>query len=456
LRSGADRESLGVVKGRAFAMPSHDMPQSTQPTHQATLTALAEVVDEAGVRAALAAFPKEAFAAPSLGIHFARLLLVPRDPQGAPSASWLALETNFDATADDDATAQAAQLGALAGVAREALSGAFRHCKGFTQGAALAPYLEARLLASTAAYQGHPYHDLARIKLEQRVREVIMEWLETAPNDPPGTLFDAIRRHVRAQSRVDPVLGGLDVDAPAPSLPDPAVRSEHLREKVWPWLANVGVALPIIPHLPSVAYWDRRDATYDVRTHQEAWTPADMAEFAAISASEDHGMQNALSHVVPVRAGLGRLAVLKSAHAYIAAVAKNHFAYVGNLGGIPTIHFAKWLLIDEGSRLLFFSNYDGSWESYLGDFIDQAADGLNVAWSCTRQYPKTKMLAFEGAKDEETFKAWGRDCQMPTQVFYSAYPDLSIQAINNNTWIRYRLHQEASAGGLETWFRRLT
>jgi hypothetical protein len=45
---------------------------------------------------------------------------------------------------------------------------------------------------------------------------------------------------------------------------------------------------------------------------------------------------------------------------------------------------------------------------------------------------------------------------MPTQVFYSAYPDLSIQAINNNTWIRYRLHQAASEGGLETWFRRLT
>jgi hypothetical protein len=159
---------------------------------------------------------------------------------------------------------------------------------------------------------------------------------------------------------------------------------------------------------------------------------------------------------VPLRAGSGRLNVLESAHALIAAIAKNHFAYVGQLGGIPTIHFAKWLLIDDDRRLLFFSNYDGSWESYLGDFIDQAAEGLNVAWSCTREYPKTKLLAYEGAKDEESFKGWGRDCQMPTQVFYSAYPDLSIQAINNNTWIRYRLHQAASEGGLETWFRRLT
>jgi hypothetical protein len=45
---------------------------------------------------------------------------------------------------------------------------------------------------------------------------------------------------------------------------------------------------------------------------------------------------------------------------------------------------------------------------------------------------------------------------MPTQIFYSAYPDLSIQAVNNNTLIRYRLHEPAGAGDLDTWFRRLT
>ena len=203
-------------------------------------------------------------------------------------------------------------------------------------------------------------------------------------------------------------------------------------------------------------WWDAHDTSYDIRGRQEAWTAADRQEFAAIAATEDHGMQNALSHVVPLREGVGRLAVLRAAHAYIAKVAVNHFSYVGQLGGIPTIHFAKWVLIDSGRRLLFFSNYDSSWESYLGDFVDQAAAGLNLAWSCTREYPKTTLLAFGGANDEESFKAWGRACQVPTQVFYSAYPDLSIQAVNNNTWIRHRLHQAAAEGGLDAWFRRLT
>ncbi len=430
-----------------------------QPTRQGTLTAIAEVADEEALLAALAAVPPSTFSDPALGIHFARMLLVPRDPQGAPSAAWLALETNFDAAGADDALAQAAQIAALDRVAGAALSAVLRCCKGFAGGGAVGPYLTAHLREPTAAYQGHPYHDLARIRLEQRVREVVLGWLESAPRDPPATLFDGVRQNLRERVKVDPALAGLDVDAAAPSLPDPRVRSEHLREKVWPWISNVVPALPIIPRLPEIAWWDAHDAAYDVRIHQEAWTGADRADFAAISATEDHGLQNALSHVVPLRAGMGRLAVLKSAHAFIAAVAKNHFSYVGQLGGIPTIHFAKWLLIDSGTRLLFFSNYDGSWESYLGDFIDQAAEGLNVAWSCTREYPETRLLALDGAKDEETFKSWGRDCQMPTQVFYSAYPDLTIQAVNNNTWIRHRLHSEAGAAGVEpldAWFRRLT
>jgi hypothetical protein len=308
----------------------------------------------------------------------------------------------------------------------------------------------------TAAYQGHPHHDLARIRLEQRVRDVVVTLLEQAPREPPGNLFERVRAHVRARSRVDPLLEGLDVDAPPPPLPDPAVRRTHLKENALGWLVNLGPALPIAWDIGKIWRWDHADDFYDIRSRQEAWTPADMARFAGIAATEDHGLQNALSNVVPLRSGPDRLDVLRAAHAAIAKIAEKHFSLVGQLSGIPTIHFAKWVIIDEGRRLLFLSNYDGSWESYLGDFVDQAAPGLNLAWSCTRRYPKTKWLFEQGAKDEESFKAWGREIQVPTQAFYSAYPTLSIQAVNNNTWIRYRLHAPASEGGLDEWFRRLS
>ncbi len=67
----------------------------------------------------------------------------------------------------------------------------------------------------------------------------------------------------------------------------------------------------------------------------------------------------------------------------------------GSLGNISSIHFARWVLIDEGRRLLFFSNYDGSWEKHLGDFIDKAAVGLTSVWSNTEGFPKTVLLAFK-------------------------------------------------------------
>ena len=137
-------------------------------------------------------------------------------------------------------------------------------------------------------------------------------------------------------------------------------------------------------------------------------------------------------------------------------MAKRYFDDIGQLGGIPSIHFAKWLLIDDNKRLMFLTNYDSSWESYLGDFVDHAPVGLNLAWVCTSQYPRTALLVFLGATDEERFKAWSRAHQRPTQVFYTAYPELSIAALNNNTWIRCGLHHAPGALDLRAWFRRIT
>src|SRR6185436_20728120 len=95
----------------------------------------------------------------------------------------------------------------------------------------------------------------------------------------------------------------------------------------------------------------------------------------ACANNEDHGAHNALTHVVPLKKGWIRARALAGLHRYLKGVAHDHFNEIGMLGGIPSIHFAKWLLIDEGRRLLFTSNYDGNWESYLGDFVDGAALG---------------------------------------------------------------------------------
>ncbi len=438
------------------------MPAPRQSIRQETLTVLARVAWEPDLRTLLAAFDPAVFGAPDLGIHFARLAIIPRENSCAGSTAMLAFESNFDTPLDDAADARHAHFTALADRLTGPLGALFACCEGMENAQspeALAAYLVRSFVPATATYQGHAARSVARIRLESRLREVVLTFLETAPAVSPEELFEAVRRHVRACVASDPLLAGLDIDAPPPALPDPVVRSQHLRERVSPWIANAGLrdVLSIAVQAPRAVFeWQARDVVYDVRGHQEQWTPADRAAFSAIADTEDHGTQNALTHVVPVRKGAGRLSVLKHAHAIIDRLSQNHFQYIGQLGTIPSIHFAKWVLFESGQRLLFLSNYDKSWESYLGDFVDKAPEGLNLAWSCTEEYPRTVGIAFEGAKDEETFKAWGRAYQVPTQVFYSAYAELTIETINNNTWIRHRLHQPADAGALDSWFRRLT
>ena len=60
----------------------------------------------------------------------------------------------------------------------------------------------------------------------------------------------------------------------------------------------------------------------------------------------------------------------------------------GFLGAIGTIHAARWVTIPGTRELVFFSNYGGSWESYLEDFITQAHEGLTAVWSNTIGFPR--------------------------------------------------------------------
>ena len=105
----------------------------------------------------------------------------------------------------------------------------------------------------------------------------------------------------------------------------------------------------------------------------------------------------------------------------------------GYLDTINTIHFARWVLLPGANRLMFFSNYGGSWESYLEDFIAKAASGLTGVWSNTEGYPRTRWLFLDGARDGDRFKRWARRQQVPTLFWYSAYPDLNTARIRINS-----------------------
>ena len=120
-----------------------------------------------------------------------------------------------------------------------------------------------------------------------------------------------------------------------------------------------------------------------------------------------------------------------------------HIYTRGRLARVGTIHFARWVFLDDKRRLLFASNYDGSVDSYMDDFINKVAFGVNMVFSNGIGYPRTSFLLFGGASYEMDYKRYLRRHQLPTQVWYNAYPGLATSDLAANTQIREGLERPA-------------
>lgn len=163
----------------------------------------------------------------------------------------------------------------------------------------------------------------------------------------------------------------------------------------------------------------------------------DQDELAAMAQRENapgHAQNHMLSHTV-MKPGIIRKLTIRLAFLAVARLtALNPRA--GHLGDIGTIHFARWVTLPGTRDLLFFSNYGGSWESYLEDFITKAHAGLTAVWSNTLGFPRSRNLFLGGATDGERFKRFARASMIHTPFWYSAYPGLTTANIRTNQRIR--------------------
>lgn len=174
-------------------------------------------------------------------------------------------------------------------------------------------------------------------------------------------------------------------------------------------------------------------------------TAVGIAALDRILANEDHCAQNHLTAISTMKAGILRRMALRLSF-YLISISAQKVFKPGFLATINTIHFARWVLLPGTDKLMFFSNYGGSWESYLEDFIAKASAGLTGVWSNTEGYPRTRWLFLDGARDGDRFKRWARRQQVPTLFWYSAYPKLNTTRIRVNSRIRRGI---ASATGNE-------
>ena len=127
------------------------------------------------------------------------------------------------------------------------------------------------------------------------------------------------------------------------------------------------------------------------------------------------------------------------------------WARPGFISDMGTIHFAGWLRPSGTGKLVFLANYDGSWESYLEDFVTRAHPGQTAVWSNALGFPNAENLVEGGASDGDRFKRWVRRQQRPSQFWYSRLPMLTLDRARTNALIHVGLARAGSDTEARPW-----
>jgi hypothetical protein len=88
---------------------------------------------------------------------------------------------------------------------------------------------------------------------------------------------------------------------------------------------------------------------------------------------------------------------------------------------IQTIHYARWVIIDGGERLLFTSNFDGPLEDYLEDFSERDELPLNLIFG--------QCIGWPGARPVGPFIKYVREHQVPAAYYYGAYARYTVKEV---------------------------
>lgn len=87
------------------------------------------------------------------------------------------------------------------------------------------------------------------------------------------------------------------------------------------------------------------------------------------------------------------------------------------------IHFLRICTINNDTQLLFCSNFDGTVETYLADFMVHMPAHLDMLWGNCLGYPE------KGAADFKAFMEFIITGYVPCQFFFGAYPDATVKQV---------------------------
>jgi hypothetical protein len=386
-------------------------------------------------------------------IHFARWLVL----EEASDLAGKRIDAQLVCSIVHDGPREAF-LGELVQAAGKALHEIYAHCEGYHPGKQLADYLLEHVNEAAAFFVSARWRPALLVRGAAELRSQLEELLDAAIAE--GALGEspaAIHRQLReAVSRSERLRWAL-LPAARPGL---AARARH-----WGALAALALSgLVLLPlWLPALVVLLVGIRLSELREQRAAGTPGrgpSVAEARAVAKHVESLMtysgffvQNQLSLVSLVKLGRLRWLVMRIVLLYV-RFRTYYLDVFGKLDGLPSVHFAQWNLIDDGRRLLFLSNYDGTWEAYLGDFVDFAYKGLNAIWSNVVGFPPTRWLAFGGASGAQEMGDFVGSQQVVCPLWWAAYPSLSVLNVENDIAIREGLAARALPDPA-AWLQRL-
>jgi len=84
---------------------------------------------------------------------------------------------------------------------------------------------------------------------------------------------------------------------------------------------------------------------------------------------------------------------------------------------VGTLHNMRFVFLDNDTKFLFATAYDGQWDPYIEDFATKIPDEMDIIFSAFEGWP--------GIRSPKV-KDWIVEHQIPAEGWFVAYPDLTV------------------------------
>jgi len=84
---------------------------------------------------------------------------------------------------------------------------------------------------------------------------------------------------------------------------------------------------------------------------------------------------------------------------------------------VGTLHNMRFVFLDNDTKFLFATAYDGEWDPYIEDFATKIPDDMDIIFSAFEGWP--------GIRSPKV-KDWIVEHQIPADGWYVAHPDLTV------------------------------